>query len=61
MTNPETIRILGWCLLHFVWQGAVLALVLCALLSRLRSPQARYVSAVCTLVAMMLVPFVKCP
>jgi len=58
MTNPETIRILGWCLLHFVWQGAVLALVLCALLSRLRSPQARYVSAVCTLVAMMLVPFV---
>ena len=39
MTNPETIRVLGWCLLHFVWQGAVLALVLCALLSRLRSPQ----------------------
>ncbi len=58
MTNPETIRVLGWCLLHFVWQGALLALVLCALLSRLRSPQARYVSAVCTLVAMMLVPFV---
>ena len=28
MTNPETIRVLGWCLLHFVWQGAVLALVL---------------------------------
>jgi beta-lactamase regulating signal transducer with metallopeptidase domain len=56
MTNPETIRVLGWCLLHFVWQGAVLALVLCALLSRLRSPQARYVSAVCALVAMMLAP-----
>jgi beta-lactamase regulating signal transducer with metallopeptidase domain len=58
MTNPETIRVLGWCLLHFVWQGAVLALVLCAMLSRLRSPQARYVSAVCALVAMMLVPCV---
>jgi beta-lactamase regulating signal transducer with metallopeptidase domain len=58
MTNPETIRVLGWCLLHFVWQGAVLALVLCALLSRLRSPQARYASAVCALVAMMVVPFV---
>jgi beta-lactamase regulating signal transducer with metallopeptidase domain len=58
MINPETIRVLGWCLLHFVWQGAVLALVLCALLSRLRSPQARYASAVCALIAMMIVPFV---
>jgi beta-lactamase regulating signal transducer with metallopeptidase domain len=58
MTNPETIRALGWCLLHFVWQGAVLALVLCALLSRLRSPQARYASAVCALGAMLIVPFV---
>jgi beta-lactamase regulating signal transducer with metallopeptidase domain len=58
MTNPETVRVLGWCLLHFVWQGAVLALVLCALLSRLRSPQARYASAVCALVAMLIVPLV---
>jgi beta-lactamase regulating signal transducer with metallopeptidase domain len=58
VTNPETIRVLGWCLLHFVWQGAVLALVLCALLSRLRSPQARYASAVCALIAMLVVPFV---
>jgi beta-lactamase regulating signal transducer with metallopeptidase domain len=58
MTNPETVRVLGWCLLHFVWQGAVLALVLCALLSRLRSPQARYATAVCALVAMLIVPLV---
>jgi beta-lactamase regulating signal transducer with metallopeptidase domain len=57
VTNPETVRILGWCLLHFVWQGAVLALVLCALLARLRSPQARYASAVCALTAMMVAPF----
>jgi beta-lactamase regulating signal transducer with metallopeptidase domain len=54
--NPETIRVLGWCLLHFVWQGAVLALVLSALLTRLRSPQARYASAVCTLALIMLAP-----
>jgi beta-lactamase regulating signal transducer with metallopeptidase domain len=54
--NPETIRILGWCLLHFVWQGAVLALVLSALLLRLRSPQARYGSAVCVLALMMIAP-----
>jgi beta-lactamase regulating signal transducer with metallopeptidase domain len=54
--NPETIRVLGWCLLHFVWQGAVLALILSALLTRLRSPQARYASAVCTLALIMLAP-----
>jgi bla regulator protein blaR1 len=58
VTNPEVIRVLGLCLVHFVWQGAVLALVLCALLSRLRSPQARYVLAVCVLAAMMIAPFV---
>jgi len=58
VTNPEVIRVLGLCLLHFVWQGAVLALVLCALLSRLRSPQARYVLAVGVLAAMMIAPFV---
>jgi beta-lactamase regulating signal transducer with metallopeptidase domain len=58
VTNPETIRVLGWCLLHFVWQGALLALVLCALLSRLRSPQARYASSVCALIAMLVVPVV---
>ena len=57
MTNPEAVRVLGWCLLNFVWQGAVLALVLSALLSRLRSPQARYASAVCALIAMLVVPF----
>jgi beta-lactamase regulating signal transducer with metallopeptidase domain len=56
VTNPETIRVLGWCLLHFVWQGAVLALLLCALLTGLRSPRARYASAVCVLTAMLLAP-----
>ncbi|HEY2779371.1 MAG TPA: M56 family metallopeptidase [Steroidobacteraceae bacterium] len=58
MTNPETVRVLGWCLLHFVWQGAVLALVLCALLARLRSPRARYASAVWVLTAMMVAPVI---
>ena len=56
MINPETIRVLGWCLLHFVWQGAVLALILSAALTRLRSPRARYGAAVCVLAAMMIAP-----
>jgi beta-lactamase regulating signal transducer with metallopeptidase domain len=54
--NPETIRVLGWCLLHFVWQGAVLALILSAALMRLRNPRARYGAAVCILAAMMIAP-----
>ena len=56
MINPETIRVLGWCLLHFVWQGAVLALILSAALTRLRSPRARYGAAVCVLAAMLIAP-----
>jgi beta-lactamase regulating signal transducer with metallopeptidase domain len=58
MSNPEIIRILGWCLLHFVWQGAVLALVLSVALSRLSNPRARYATAVCVLAAMMIAPLV---
>jgi beta-lactamase regulating signal transducer with metallopeptidase domain len=58
VSNPETIRVLGWSLLHFVWQGAVLALILSVVLSRLSSARARYASAVCVLGAMMIAPFV---
>ena len=58
MINPETIRVLGWCLLHFVWQGALLALVLCVLLMRLRDPQSRYGSAICALMLMILAPVI---
>jgi beta-lactamase regulating signal transducer with metallopeptidase domain len=58
VSNTETIRVLGWCLLHFVWQGAVLALILSVVLSRLSSTRARYASAVCVLGAMMIAPFV---
>src|ERR1700733_4701119 len=54
--SPETMRVLGWCLLHFIWQGALLALVLSVLLMRLRSPQTRYGSAACALALMMLAP-----
>jgi beta-lactamase regulating signal transducer with metallopeptidase domain len=56
MMNPETIRVLGWCLLHFVWQGAVLALVLSVLLTRLRTPRTRYAVAVAVLALMLAAP-----
>ena len=48
--------VLGWALVHFVWQGALVALAaasLLALMSR-QSAASRYVAA-CTALAVMLV------
>ncbi len=51
---------LGWTLVHFVWQGAVLGLVAFFLLRVIRPAQAstRYLIGVATLVAMMMAPVV---
>ena len=52
------IRIAGWTLVHFAWQGAALALVACALLRLLRtaSSEARYVAACAALAGMLAAP-----
>jgi HEAT repeat protein/beta-lactamase regulating signal transducer with metallopeptidase domain len=51
---------LGWALVHFVWQGAALAVVLGVLLSltRVTASRARYGMALATLAAMLIVPAV---
>ncbi len=51
---------LGWTLVHFVWQGAVLGLVAFFLLRVIRPAQAstRYLIGVATLAAMMMAPVV---
>lgn len=51
-------QILGWALLHFVWQGAVVALLLAVALFLLRtaSSNARYVTACAGLGLMFLMP-----
>ena len=51
---------LGWTLVHFVWQGAVLGLVAFFLLRVIRPAQAstRYLIGVATLSAMMIAPVV---
>jgi beta-lactamase regulating signal transducer with metallopeptidase domain/peptidoglycan/xylan/chitin deacetylase (PgdA/CDA1 family) len=51
-------QILGWALLHFVWQGAGIALLLAFALYLLRaaSANARYASACAALVLMFLMP-----
>jgi beta-lactamase regulating signal transducer with metallopeptidase domain len=57
--NP-VMQTLGWTLLHFLWQGAVVALLLALTLSLLRhrTPQARYLASSLALFLMCLCPVV---
>ena len=54
------IQIGGWTLIHFAWQGAVLALAAAGLLRlcRYRSPNTRYAAACLALAAMLVAPAV---
>jgi len=60
MTNfglsPDVTRPLCWALLHFLWQGLALALLLSAALSVVRRAAARYALGVATLVLMVAAP-----
>ena len=59
MTQP-LIHAIGWSLLHFLWEGAIIALLLASALSLLgnRSAQLRYMAACCALVLMAVSPLV---
>src|SRR5262245_60028354 len=52
------IRVLGWTLLHFVWQGAAVAALLASLNVALRraTPQARYLAGCGSLLLMLALP-----
>ncbi|HEY5214086.1 MAG TPA: GWxTD domain-containing protein [Acidobacteriaceae bacterium] len=54
------VRIFGWSLLHFVWEGVIVAVLLSWLLKLLsgRTPQLRYVAALCGLVLMTILPLI---
>src|SRR5687768_10453202 len=54
------VDIAGWTLVHFVWEGAALALLAAIALRLLRAsrPQARYVVACAALAAMVAAPAV---
>src|ERR1700733_155948 len=54
--SPSTMRSLGWALLHFLWQGAVLSALAAVLMSLCRSAARRYAMAVGTLVLMLAAP-----
>lgn len=46
----------GWTLIHFVWEGAAIALALAALLACLRDSRAKYAAACASLMAMAAAP-----
>lgn len=57
---PAATEAVGWTLLHFLWQGAAVGLLLATLLSALRrrSARVRYLAACAALAAMALCPIV---
>ncbi len=50
--DPETIQALGWTLVHFVWQGAALALLLSIVAAFCVTARVRYVAALSILILM---------
>ena len=50
---PETLRTLGWSLLHFVWQGFALVAIASIAMSLFRRASVRYLIGVLTLFAMV--------
>jgi beta-lactamase regulating signal transducer with metallopeptidase domain len=56
--NGESIRNLGWALIHFLWEGLALALFLYVAVAFCRSARSRYMLSVCTLAAMVFAPIV---
>jgi len=50
---PDTLRTLGWSLLHFVWQGFALAAIASVALTLFRRASTRYIVGVLTLFAMV--------
>ena len=59
-SQHPAVHALGWTLLHFLWQGTVVAILLASVLGLLsrRPPQLRYVAACCALVFMLVLPLV---
>jgi beta-lactamase regulating signal transducer with metallopeptidase domain/sporulation protein YlmC with PRC-barrel domain len=54
--SPATLRVLALTLLHFLWQGAALAVVACSVMGLCRSASARYGVGVAALVLMLAAP-----
>lgn len=58
LLNQSQVVLLGWTLVHFLWQGALLAVLLAVVLKAMKgcSSQARYVAACVAMVALLFCP-----
>lgn len=56
--TPEAVRTLGWTLVHFLWEGAALALLFYIFLAFTRAARVRYAAGVITLALMAVTPLV---
>lgn len=58
LSHHPFVHALGWSLLHFLWQGAAITILLATVLGLLRgrSPQARYAASFCALLLMAILP-----
>jgi beta-lactamase regulating signal transducer with metallopeptidase domain len=56
--SPEVLRTLGLTLVHFLWQGAALALVAAGALAVARTASVRYVIGIAALILMVAAPIV---
>jgi beta-lactamase regulating signal transducer with metallopeptidase domain len=56
--SPELMPVLGWTLLHFIWQGAALAALFAVAMAACRSAAARYALSVGALTLMMVSPVI---
>lgn len=59
-SEQPLVHTFGWSLLHFVWEGTIVAALLASVLKLLsgRSPQLRYTIACCALLSMAILPLV---
>lgn len=56
--SPSTVQALGWTLVHFIWQGALLAMLFSLVSGFLRTANARYAAALATLALMGISPVI---
>lgn len=54
--TPEAVQTLGWTLVHFVWEGAAVALLLYVFFAFTRNARVRYAAAVAALALMVGLP-----
>ena len=54
--SPPTMQALGWALVHFLWQGMVIAAIAASAMTLFRRPAARYLIGVNALALMLLAP-----